>query len=83
MCVAHDGLRFGQLDDPAGALASLDASAADAPAAPLEERALALRARGLERAGRRAEAQAVARRHLDRFPDAGMAGWMRALVGEP
>jgi tetratricopeptide (TPR) repeat protein len=83
---AHAGylaayLRFERTQDPAGALASLDATAADGPGAPLEERALALRAHALFALGRTDEARAAAHRYLERFPDGGQAESMRTLAG--
>lgn len=73
-------LRLRSLGDPEGALASLEASAADRPGSPLEERALALRARALDALGRAGEAREAARRYLGRYPDAGAAPWMRELA---
>jgi hypothetical protein len=73
-------LRFRQLGDAAGTLGSLDAAGADREDSPLAERSLALRTRALEQLGRRDEAQTAARRYLDRYPQGGMADWMRALL---
>ncbi len=67
-------IRFADLSDPAGALASLDAASVDGEGSPFEERGLALRARALEALGRRADTRAVAERYLARFP----AGTTRA-----
>jgi transmembrane sensor len=75
-------LRFGQLGDPAGALASLEAAHSADPGSPFAERASALRVRALDRLGRGDEARAAARDYLERFPQGGLADWMRALLGE-
>lgn len=69
-------LRFQRLDDPGGALGSLQA--APAPAA-LEERRLGLEARLLVRLGRSADARALAERYLERHPEGGLARWMTEL----
>ncbi len=76
-------LRFERGGDARGALASLDAVAADAPGAPLEERALALRARALADLGRDDEARVTARRYLERFPEGGQAAALRGLAAGP
>jgi hypothetical protein len=73
-------LHFDRRHDAAAALASLDAGAADAPGAPLEERALALRATALAAIGRRAEAAAAAARYLGRFPQGSQAAAMSGLA---
>ena len=75
-------IRYRQLSDARGALASLDQSGADRPGSPLAERAMALRARLLNSLGRTSEARQVAARYLERYPDGGMAEWMRNLVGD-
>ena len=57
---------------------SLDAAGVQEGA--LAERALGLRARALTRLGRHAEAEAVARHYLARYPAGGLAAWMRERV---
>lgn len=74
-------VRSRHLGDSAGALTSLDRSGADRPGSPLAERAIALRARVLHQTGRTSEARRVAATYLERYPEGGMAEWMRALVG--
>jgi tetratricopeptide (TPR) repeat protein len=61
-------IRFRNMADPSGAIASLDAAAVDAEGAAFEERGLALRARSLAALGRGEEAREVALRYLARFP---------------
>jgi hypothetical protein len=73
-------LRHHDLHDDATALATLDASGACNPAAPLEERGLGLRAQILVSLGRRADAADVARRYLARFPRADLRAYMAGLV---
>ena len=73
-------LRFRNLGDPSGALASLDRSRADSASAPLAERATVLRVRALLRLGRQEEARRIAARYLERFPNGGMEEWMIGLV---
>ncbi len=73
-------LRARECDDPDGALAVLDAYRVDVRGSPLEERGLALRAQILVSASRASQAQIVARRYLERFPDGGVAPFMRSLV---
>lgn len=73
-------LRLEQLDDAEGALASLDASRADAAHSPVEDAAGALRVRALLALGRAGEARTIARRHLARFPASPSGRWMTRLV---
>jgi tetratricopeptide (TPR) repeat protein len=73
-------LRFRDLHQHAGALASLDAAGADAAGSPLEERALGLRAQILVALGRRDDAKAIARRYLAQFPHADLRPYMLALT---
>lgn len=74
------GIRLRQLDDPEGALRSLDASRADAPHSPIEDAALALRVRALIASGDRARARETARVHLARFPASAARPWMTAIA---
>jgi len=84
LTAAAAALRFGTLSDATGALRSLDLAHVDAPApapaSPLDERALGLRARVLHRLGRLDEAHSVARDYLARHPSGGLVGWMQALL---
>jgi hypothetical protein len=73
-------LRHHDLHDDAAALATLDASSAANSGAPLEERALGLRAQILVSLGRRADAGDVARRYLARFPHADLRSYMVSLI---
>jgi hypothetical protein len=73
-------LRLLELDDPEGALASLDRAHADAPGSPFEERAIVLRVRALRRADRTDEARLGAQRYVESYPEGGMADYMRALI---
>jgi hypothetical protein len=73
-------LRHHDLHDDTKALASLDASGAANPGAPLEERGLGLRAQILVSLGRRPDAADVARRYLARFPRADLRAYMAGLV---
>lgn len=72
-------LRFHRLADPEAALLSLDGTTHRG--SPFAERGLALRARALMRLERRSQAEGVAHEYLERYPDGGMADWMRDLLG--
>lgn len=76
----HYGYQAAQLfvreGQEARAIEVLERSRADAPASPLEERALFLRAQALSRLHRGAEVRAVARRYLMRFPAGEARQWM-------
>ncbi len=73
-------LRFHDLIDGERALASLDASGADADGAPLEERASGLRVQILVALGRHDAARARAARYLEQFPNADLHAYMLALT---
>ncbi|MCC7539745.1 MAG: FecR domain-containing protein [Deltaproteobacteria bacterium] len=75
-------LRRDRSNDAPGALRSLDASGADETGSPLEERALALRARLLVATGRMEAARATAERYLARFPQGGRREAMRRLTDD-
>jgi len=70
--------RLDRLGDAHGALASLDRTSFDGTA--LQERALGLRARALDRAGESDAAARVAGEYLARYPEGGLAELMRALT---
>ncbi len=74
-------LHLHQLSNPQAALTALDACAEDYGSSPLEERALALRARILERLGRPEAFRAAAKTYLNRFPRGSAAPWMRDHTG--
>ena len=73
-------LRFHDLHDGAGALAVLTAGYVDIPGSLFEERGLALHVQILVAAGKRAEAQPLAQRYLDRFPRGELRAQMRPLA---
>ena len=73
-------LRFHDLLDGERALASLDASEADADGAPLEERASGLRVQILVALGRHDAARAHAAHYLEHFPNADLRAYMLALT---
>ena len=69
-------LRVNALGDVEGALRSLDR----APSSALDERVVGLRVRLLRRSGRHVEALREAERYLERWPEGGLASWMRSVV---
>jgi tetratricopeptide (TPR) repeat protein len=71
-------LRFHELRDARGALASLDVATLDG--SPLEERGLGLRAQILASLGRRSEARAIAKRYLEKFPRGGLRTYMLGVT---
>jgi hypothetical protein len=75
-------VRFEHLDDPAGALGSLDRSRADASHSPMEDAALALRVRILIALDRRADAREAARRHIATFPASPAHAWLTRIADE-
>lgn len=75
-------IRFEEMADPNGALQALDRGHVDAQHSPLEERALALRARAFVQLGREADARAVAARYIAAFPDTALRTWMDAVLAE-
>jgi hypothetical protein len=70
-------LRFRELHDPAGALASL--ADVDALDSPLEERGLGLRVQILESLGHHNDARPLAARYLERFPQGDLRVLMQSL----
>jgi hypothetical protein len=72
-------IRRGDLHDPRGALASLDASGADADGSPFAERALVLRARALHESGSSEEAREVVRRYRATYPESSASAWMAEI----